>query len=64
MTMEEKMTKMFNEIHGVPSLSCYTEVELDEDCNPIYIHLMKDGNICWSMSKADLVFEYLTKDWE
>jgi len=66
MTDEEKMLWMFNEVHGKITGACYVEVgpafEDDDAFDPeLYVHLMKDGNICWSKSKAELVFDYITK---
>lgn len=26
------------------------------------LNLIKDGNVCWYVTKSDLVFDYLTKD--
>lgn len=60
MTDEEKPIWMFEQAHGKVTGSSYLEV--DEDFPPSMIHVMKDGNVCWSKTKAELVFDYLTKD--
>lgn len=36
-------------------------VEIDEE-NQCY-HVLKDGNICWSESFVDLLFNYVTRTW-
>lgn len=69
MTNEEKLMKMFIEVHGdidnEPS-SCYTEFMYSEDDpygDAIGIKLMKDGYECWHESKTDILFNYITKNW-
>ena len=62
MTDEEKLEKMFTEVHGEMTGSCRTEV-YHEDYEPEGIHVMKDGNVCWSKSKTDILFDYITKEW-
>jgi hypothetical protein len=65
MSDEEKMMIMFTAVHGDMTGSCYAEVELHEDTSmPIAIHCMKDGNICWTATKLDILFDYMTKDWK
>lgn len=59
---DEKMIWMFKEVHGELTGSCYLEVVDDLDGEPARIEVMKDGNLCWSKTKTDLVFDYLTKD--
>ena len=58
----EKMLWMYEQVYGPqdPSSTCKAVVHEDED-GYLEIHMMKDGHVCWSMSKADLIFEYLTK---
>jgi hypothetical protein len=57
----EKLLWLFKEVHGEMSGNCYTVVVYDEDENPIEVNVMKNGNRCWSASKADLVFDYITR---
>lgn len=60
MSEDEKILWMFNKVHGEITGACYLEVEYDdEELNPIGVHLMKHGNICWTASKLDLVFDFL-----
>lgn len=61
MSDEEKLMWMFNQVHGEITGSCYTEVVYDEDENPVAVNVMKNGNLCWSADKTDLMFNYLTK---
>ncbi len=59
-----KLMWMFKEVQGdidAKRGSCYTEVEEDYSGEPIAVHVMKDGNLCWSKTKLDIVFDYLTK---
>lgn len=59
MTDEEKLIKMFEKVHGDQSESvCYVKVA--EECGEAVVHLMKHGNICWSVTKSDLLFDYIT----
>ncbi len=60
MTDEEKLLWMFKEVHGDTG-RCYPEVKEDYKGDPHKVNLMKDGEVCWSVSKADLMFDYLTK---
>jgi hypothetical protein len=62
MTDEEKLEKMFTEVHGEMTGSCSIEVSYN-DYEPDGIHVMKDGNVCWSKSKIDILFDYITKGW-
>lgn len=59
MTDDEKLKHMFDVVHGNLTGSCYLEV--DEDSG--IVSVMKDGCLCWSRTKSDLVFEYLTRNW-
>jgi hypothetical protein len=58
MNDEEKLLWMFEQVHGKMSLSCYAEVDAEEGT----VSCMKDGNVCWTVTKADLVFDYIMKD--
>lgn len=61
---EDKMIKMFTEVYGEMTGSCYTEIEYNDMMEPCGVNLMKDGNLCWGVTIAELTFLYLTKDWE
>ena len=63
MTEEAKLMWMFEQVHGKITGRCYTEIRYEEDdlCKPIQVDVMKYGNLCWSATKVDLVFDYLTK---
>ena len=58
-----KLLWMFEQVHGWQgkSGSCYTEVVEDDDGNAVVVEVRKNGNLCWSDTKLDLVFKYLTK---
>lgn len=58
MTTEEKMIHMYNQIHGPISKSCYWE--FDEETMEIIC--MKDGNECWRISREEVMFDFITKD--
>ena len=70
MDTEDKMLKMFHSLHPdfEESRSCSVEVNLyydyDEEDTGYFIRVMKGGNYCWGYTQAELLFEYLTKDWE
>jgi len=58
----EKMLWMYEQIYGPQDPSNIYKAVIHKDKNNLKIHIMKHGHVCWSMSKADLIFEYLTKD--
>jgi len=60
---KEKMLWMFKEVHGEISNSCNLEISstVDDNDDAITINVVKDGNICWSVSKTQLIFDYLTE---
>ena len=62
MTDEEKLMWMFEKVH-VLSGGHYAEVVFDEDDEslPVAVAMMKNGRVCWTETKADLVFNYLTR---
>ena len=71
MNSEEKLKKMFIAVHGdidTKRSSCYLRVvESEEDDSygePVAIEVCKDGNVCWTKTKTDILFDYITKGWE
>ena len=60
---EEKLLWMFTQVHGEIIGACYLEVEIADEfeIEETRVNVMKQGNLCWSASKVDLVFDYLTK---
>jgi hypothetical protein len=62
MSDHEKLLWMFEQVHGAMTGSCYTEVNEDDDGVPVSVSCMKDGCECWTATKLDLVFDFLTKD--
>jgi hypothetical protein len=58
MNEEEKLKWMFNQVHGELSGSC--NLVIDDRNGEIGAHVMKGGNLCWSTTKIDLVFDFLT----
>lgn len=66
MNEEEKLLWMFEQVHGKEEFgkAFSPEIYYDSDDyleDPAGVHLMKHGNVCWSKSKLDLVFDYLTR---
>ena len=67
MTEEEKMIWLYEQVDGKldTRTGCSLVVRaLDPDDwdSEMVLSLMKDGNVCWSLSKTDLVFDYITRD--
>ena len=64
MDIDEKMAKMFNAVHGDISSTC--DLVPYHDCNFDIqgFNVMKDGQLCWSVTKVELLFDYVTLDWE
>ncbi len=62
----EKLMFMYEAVEG--KLQTHTGCQMYEwfdDCyNCIGIELHKDGQLCWRLSKTDILFNYLTKDWK
>lgn len=63
MNDDEKLLWMFEQVHGFRDASgqCYTELEYDDSMNAVAVNVMKNNNLCWTATKLDLVFDYLTK---
>lgn len=61
MNDDEKLMWMFEQVHGKVTGKCYTKIVCDEGDSPTGVDVMKDGNLCWSASKTDIMFDYLTK---
>ena len=62
MNDDDKLLWMFNQVHGYLSLSCHAEIDFDEEGNALGVNVIKDGSVCWRVSKVDLLFGYITKD--
>lgn len=64
MSPEDKLLKLFFEVHGVVTGSCSKKVIYDRGGRymPIAIAVMKDGQECWRATREELVFEYVTRD--
>ncbi len=66
MSEEEKLIWLFKQVHGKEESdsACSPEIYYDPDNyleDPAGVHLMKHGNVCWSVTKADLMFDFLIK---
>ena len=61
MSEEEKMLYMFELVHGKMTKSCSAAIIKDGDDKPMGVACVKDGDVCWSRSREDLVFEYATR---
>jgi hypothetical protein len=64
MSDDEKLMWMFEQVHGKISGACEAIVIYDDynPDKPIQIDVVKYGKLCWSATKLDLIFEFLTKD--
>jgi len=61
MNEEQKMIWLWEQANG--KLDTHTGCSFaSDDYPPTRLILMKDGSECWSLTKAELVFDYLTKD--
>lgn len=59
---EEKVLKVFSEIHGVVSGSCTARVSYDDLMNITGVDVYKNGQIVWGATIQELAFDYATKD--
>ena len=59
----EKLEWLFKEIHGEVRGSRYIEIDMDDECcgREHEVRVMKDGHLCWSVTKTDLLFDYVTR---
>jgi hypothetical protein len=66
MDVEDKLKKMYKDLYGEPSRSCSLELWYDEydEHELLGVKVMKDGNICSTYTKSDLLFDYITKEWK
>ncbi len=64
MTDEEKLLRMFAEVHGNDFNRCTVEVDYDEDDNLLGVSVTKCGALCWKATKTDILFDYITRGWE
>ena len=63
MTEEEKMLWMFKEVHGKDAGHCHAEIYENEEYpyESVGVNLIKHDNVCWSKTKIDILFDYLTR---
>lgn len=61
---KDKLLKMFTDIHGEITGSCYVQVQYNDNNEAIGVSCMKDGNVCWTANKSDLLFDFITKNLE
>ena len=53
-----KIMEAFTIVHGEMTGSCYTEIVEDEYMmEEIAVNVMKDGNLCWTVTREQLAFE-------
>lgn len=72
MTKEEKLLKMFHAVHynfngsGGSSATFEVKVTVAEQWDDFEtsIEILKDGDCCACYTEAELLFDYLTRDWE
>ncbi len=69
MDLEEKLLYMFGAVHG--ELSCAVRVYYNDDvddneeghCGDASgVAVVKGGCVCWSKTKEDILFDYVTRD--
>jgi hypothetical protein len=60
MNEEEKVQHMFDTVYGVLGNKCDTEIVMtDHDPTRVErVDVLKGEDLCWSVSKADLLFDY------
>jgi len=64
MREEDKFIKMYEDVHGkITSKSCKLVARQNDMGEVDGVVCMKDGVEAWSVSKVDLLFDYITKDW-
>jgi hypothetical protein len=58
----EKLLWMFEKVHGEMTGSCSVKCNEDEYGVPVSVSCMKDGEACWTATKVDLLFDFVTRD--
>lgn len=56
---EERMLWLFKQVHGDMG-NLIIEVGYDGDGIPNIVCVMKEGEVAWSVSRTQLLFEYIT----
>jgi hypothetical protein len=61
MNDEEVMLHLFKLSHGEMTGSCSAKAFEDSDGCFIYVACMKDGGVCWTASREELMFDHLVR---
>jgi hypothetical protein len=64
MDTSEKLIKMYELLHGKMSRNFGLDVWFDENGDAAGVVCTKDGNESWRMTKEELLFDYVTRDWK
>ena len=65
MTTEEQMIKLFKNVYEYVSLDIRVELGgADWEMTEPYIVVSKDGCTCWTVSRGELLLDYITKEIE
>jgi hypothetical protein len=64
MDISDKLIKMYEILHGKMSTNLDLNVWFDEYDNAAGVVCIKDDNEAWRMTKEDLLFDYVTKEWK
>lgn len=61
-SQKERLLWLFAQVHGEVSGSCYAEAveDEDEDDQFIAVNVMKNGNLCWSTTREELMLDFMT----
>ena len=59
-TEEEKIMALFTAVNGKLSKNFRTEIVYDEDCKLECVKVWKGDNLCWQVTKVDLLFDFVT----
>ncbi len=68
MDEEDKVMKMFTDVHGEVGGNSTVEVivnAIDHSITGVKVIGLKDGRITnlWSVTKSELVFDWITRNW-
>ena len=62
MSTIEKMLLMFQECNPECDMNRIQAVELDD--GSYHLNYVKNDQVCWSKSREDILFDYMTRDME
>lgn len=61
MNDDEKLLWLFTQVHGNMSSNITLDIPMRESGEEPTVYVMKGSSICWTASRSELTFQYITK---